>query len=416
MPVTDQPSGQFITDQKGLEKVFRQNYDKYVEMAKKHLGEHGASAPRIVSKAFNLAWQDRKKLATMADLDAFIGAQIHHGAVREQSRVAGLKRLDHGAAHKEKHEVHEMSVDEAWKRLEGTLQGGSNEAYRERASTARHEAADHMKGLAKERNYKPLIYLAAGALVVIAVAGYFISKSGEGRAIERALTAGDVRKTETGSGQQANVTLDDGTIVTIGPETKLTVPKRFGMTGGFRAVALEGTANFKVERKLEKPFEVHIGLMRAIATGTEFAMRHFREDTVTVLHVKDGTVELRVGDDVRQVTKGMSFAMTNSGALRVPTTDELSEATAWTDGTLVISGRTLQYVLPQMKRWYGTGINVADKTLLSRPVFLSAPLNSPREAIASIEKSGGVKFTYIGENMAFEDTAKKAGATKTKKK
>jgi ferric-dicitrate binding protein FerR (iron transport regulator) len=152
--------------------------------------------------------------------------------------------------------------------------------------------------------------------------------------------------------------------------------------------------------------------MRAIATGTEFAMRHFREDTVTVLHVKEGTVELRVGDDVRQVTKGMSFSMTNSGALRVPSTDELSEATSWTDGTLVISGRPLSYVLPQMKRWYGTGINVADKSLLSRPVFVSAPLNSPREAIASIEKSGQLKFTYIGENMAFEDAAKKGGATK----
>src|ERR1051325_2921527 len=151
MPVTDQPSGQFITDQKGLEKVFRQNYDKYVAMAKKHLGEHAASAPRIVSKAFNLAWQDRKRFASMEDLDAFIGAQIHHGAVREQSRVAGLKRLDHGAAHKEKHEVKEMTVEEAWARLAPTLEGGSKEAYRERASTARHEAADHMKDLGRER-------------------------------------------------------------------------------------------------------------------------------------------------------------------------------------------------------------------------------------------------------------------------
>ena len=57
--------------------------------------------------------------------------------------------------------------------------------------------------------------------------------------------------------------------------------------------------------------------------------------------------------------------------------------------------------------------------LLDRQVFVRAAINSPKEAITSVEQSGGLKFTYIGENMAFQDTtaskapATKAGATKT---
>src|SRR5687767_13848159 len=154
---TEQPSGQIITDEKTLERLFRAHYAKWIADAKNRLGaEASPSAPRVVSKAFHLAWQDRKRFHSQEELDAFLGAQIHHGATREVSRRAGLHRMDHheglGGA-KTKHDTHEMSVDEAWDRLQHTLQGGAPEAYRARASSARHEAAEHMKGLGQERSY-----------------------------------------------------------------------------------------------------------------------------------------------------------------------------------------------------------------------------------------------------------------------
>lgn len=416
-PPTDQPSGQVLTDQQSLERVFRSQYARLVADAKGRLGATAGAAPRVVSKAFHLAWQDRKRFHSMEELEAFLGAQIHHGAAREQSRVAGLHRMDHGAAHKEKHETVEMTVDEAWDRLQHTLQGGAPEAYRERASTARHEAAEHVKALGQEKDMKPLILVGVVALVVASGAIWWINKAGESRAIDRALNAGDARSTETGAGQQADVTLDDGTVVRLGPETKITVPRRFGMTGGMRAVKIEGTARFNVSKATDRPFEVRSGLVAAIARGTVFTIRRYREDTVLVLHVADGSVDIRVGEDVRNVAKGMSFAVTNSGSLRVPSADELSESSTWADGTLNITGRTLRYVLPQLKRWYGIDVHVPNADLLNRMVYVSAPMNSPKEAIASIEKSGGLKFTYIGENMAFQDTvATKTSGRATKRK
>src|SRR6476646_469809 len=102
MPVTnqptDQPYGQVITDQQTLERLFRANYTKWVADAKRRLGDAGgAAAPRVVSKAFHLAWQDRKRFHSQEELDAFLGANIQHGAARELSRIAGLHRMDaHG--------------------------------------------------------------------------------------------------------------------------------------------------------------------------------------------------------------------------------------------------------------------------------------------------------------------------------
>lgn len=418
MPVTsqptDQPSGQLITDEKVLEQLFRAHYARWIADAKGRLGEEVASAaPRVVSKAFHLAWQDRKRFHSQEELDAFLGAQIHHGATREISRRAGLHRMDHheglGGA-KTKHETHEMSVDEAWERLRHTLEGGAPEAYRARASNARHEAAEHMKGLAKEHNYKPMIII-GGIVIAIALAGvWWVRKAGEDRAVMSALAAGNVRNYETSFGQQANVTLDDGTVVRIGPETKLTVPNKFNQ--GIRAVKLDGVASFDVKQAGARPFEVRQGQVAVIARGTSFTVRKFKDDVNLIVHVKQGSVDVRLGDQVRPVGAGNSYLVTNTGAMRVPTSEELAEASTWADGTVTIVGHTLRYALPQLKRWYGLDVKVPDTKLLDRKVFVSAPLNSPREAIAAVEKSAGVKFSYVGENMVFQDTAPSRGATK----
>lgn len=402
---TDQPTQQLLTDQKVLERLFRENYARLMQDARKRLGDAQAAAPRVVSKAFHLAWQDRKRFHSFDELDAFLGAQIHHGATREISRRAGLHRMDQheglGVGHV-KHETHEMSVDEAWDRLEHTLSGAAPEAYRARASTARHEAAEHVKGLAKKKNWTPMIIVGVVGLAAVLGAMWYIDRAGEDRMIVNALAAPDARHTEMGTGQQANVTLDDSTIAFLAPQSKLTVPSRFGR--GIRAVRIEGMANFNVTRTFDKPFEVRAGDVAVIARGTQFMVRKYRDEDNVLVHVKQGTVDVRHGETVRNVAEGMNVVVAKDGAMRVASAEEVSEGTTWVDGKLTIPGRTLRYVLPQMKRWYGLDIKVPNTALLDRQVFLSAAVNSPREAIASVEQSGGLKFTYVGENMVFEDT------------
>ena len=416
---TDQPTGQLITDEKSLERIFRERYPRFLADAKSRLGaDHAAAAPRVVSKAFHNAWNERKRFHSMDELDAYLGANIQHGAARELSRLAGLHRIDaHAApgAQKAQHGVADMSVDEAWERLQHTLQGGAPEAYRARASTARHEAAEHVAQLAQKRNWKPYAIIGGVGLVVAVTGVWWISKLGESRAIDHALSASNARGYETGAGQQINVTLDDGTSVRVGPQSKLTVPNRFGMSGGYRAVKIDGTANFTVTRTLKQPFEVRTGQVALVAHGTEFTVRRFQDDPSLIVYVRDGRVDLRLGDETRTINKGMGYAVTGAGAMRVPTSEELDEARTWVDGNVTIVGHTLRYVLPQLKRWYGLDVHVPDASLLDRKVFVRAAVDSPKEAISSIEESGGLKFTYIGENMAFQDKAT-APATKTSTK
>ena len=404
--MASQPT-QFINDQQALERAFRSSYDRWIADARGRLGEAASSAPRVVSKAFHLAWQDRKRLMSQEDFDAFIGAQIHHGATREVSRRAGLHRMDHheglGGGAKSKHETHDMDVNEAWDRLQHTLQGGAPEAYRARASTARHEAAEHMKELGKERDLRPFYALGALALLVAVGGMMYVRKSGADRAVTSALAAQDVRNYETSYGQRVNITLDDSTVVTVGPQSKLTIPRKFGI--GMRAVRIEGTGFFDVKNTGTQPFEVRAGNTAIITRGTQFTVRKYSmDDSLTIVSVKEGSVDLKYGETIRNVQAGQTFLVTETGEMRVPSAEDIQEATGWVDGNVTISGRPLRYVVPQMRRWYGLDIKVTDENLLGRTTFLSAPMNSPRAAITSVEQSAGVKFTYVGQNMVFQDT------------
>jgi ferric-dicitrate binding protein FerR (iron transport regulator) len=199
--------------------------------------------------------------------------------------------------------------------------------------------------------------------------------------------------------------------VLLGPESELTVPQKFGI--GLRAVRIEGAANFDVRTLGTQLFEVRAGNASITATGTRFTVhRYTRDDSVTIVNVKEGTVNLKFGDNVRQVGPGMSMLVTESGEMSVPTSEQIQEASAWVDGTVIIQGRTLRYGIPMLRRWFGLDIKVPDGNLLDRPVFISAPSNSKMEAIKSVEKSAGVKFTYVGENMVFQDTTPTRGARK----
>lgn len=417
MPATsspNQPAGQLIPNEDALERLFRAHYSELVAEAKSKLEGAETAAPRVVSKAFHLAWNDRSKFSSQSELMAFLRSAVQHGAVREVSRRAGLHRADlaiSGSTHETEvqHEHHhpdpvEMGIDEAWDRLKHTLAGGAPEAYRKRASAARHEAAEHMKDLGKERSWKGPIMLGVGALIVFIALFLLLDRESDSRRIANALNQTDGRSYESPQGQtNIRITLDDGTVVRVGPQTKIIVPRQFGPD--IRAVKVEGTASFQVVQQLEKPFRVQVGRAFAIARGTAFSVRRFAEDSAAIIAVKEGRVDVVAGETMRTLDAGRGLRVADDGAMSEPSASDVEETASWSDGRVIISGRPLRYVLPRMKRFYGLDIRVSDPRLLDRQVFLSAPLNSPREAIGSVEQSGQLKFSYVGENMTFTDAA-----------
>jgi ferric-dicitrate binding protein FerR (iron transport regulator) len=190
------------------------------------------------------------------------------------------------------------------------------------------------------------------------------------------------------------------------------VPKMFGIE--LRAVKIDGTANFDVtrtpEQALQQAFEVRSSNVVIQAKGTSsFTVRRYKEDKGVVVHAKRGPIDVRVGENTRTVAEGSSIKVDTAGTMEVPTSEEVAEASSWADGKASILGKDLREALPLLKRWYGLDIHVEDQALLARKVFINADITSKKAAIAAVEQSGGMRFTYIGENMAFQDTLPSRG-------
>jgi len=423
MPVTSPPMGSDqspsptpgtpLSDAGSLEQYFRSHFSELATEAKAQLADAESAAPRVVEGAFRHAWEERERISTAQDLDAFLLEEVRHGVAREKSRRASLHRHDAKGVKAAPH-VTTVDVDQSWTHLSRALHlvpdDVSIDAEQESAAMLRHDAAGHVADLAKKRSWKVPIAIGVVAAAVVAAGIWYADRLGDEGAVTGALAAGDARTHVAATAQLAKVTLDDGTQVTLTPESKLVVPKQFGDL--MRAVKLEGEATFTVVPNQKHPLEIRAGDAKALVTGTILTVRAFPSESVVVVAVKEGTVGVKIGDSTRAVGAGKAVVVKNK-ALRDPTAAEVEEATSWNDQTLTIANRQLRLVLPQLRRWYGLDIKVLDAPLLDRMVTMQASLDSPKEAINAVSQSANVQFAWgaDGKTMLFKD----APAAKKKK-
>jgi ferric-dicitrate binding protein FerR (iron transport regulator) len=416
MPATSPPTGSDLpptpgaplSDPRSLEVYFRSHFTELATEAKSQLDDAGSAAPRVVEGAFRHAWEERERILTPQDLDSFLHDEVRHGVAREKSRRASLHRHDPpGAAKAAPHATTTADVDQSWAHLSRTLHLGPDDtsiaaAHEEVAAHLRHDTAGHVADMAKSRSLKVPIMIGILAAAVAAAGIYYIDRMGDEGAVAGALASADARTHIAATAQQAIVTLDDGTKVTLAPESKLIVPKQFG--DAMRVVKLEGEATFTVTPGQRKPFEIRASSTSTLVTGTVLTVRAFPSESSVVVALKEGSATVKVGDSLRVVKTGQAVFVKNN-LMREPTPPEVQEATSWNDNTLTIANRQLRDVLPQLKRWYGVDIKVLDAPLLDRPVSMQSSLESTREAINGVEQSAHVKFGYEGEAkmMVFRD-------------
>jgi ferric-dicitrate binding protein FerR (iron transport regulator) len=136
-----------------------------------------------------------------------------------------------------------------------------------------------------------------------------------------------------------------------------------------------------------------------------------------IVRVKDGEVKVDAGKEARTVAAGKAIAVAKDGTMSEPTADAVDQAFSWTDGKLTFTNTPLKTVMSEMARWYNLPVMTKDSSLYSRPVTMSVELQSSKDAIAELEKTANVKFTYDKDSKPMlEDAPAKAAAPAKKKK
>src|ERR1051325_1072621 len=114
MPATSPPMGSDLppapgvplTDPQSLEQYFRSHFSELASEAKSQLDDASAAVPRVVEGAVRPALEERERILTPQDLDAFLHDEVRHGVAREKSRRASLHH--HGTS---KAPAHQTQID-----------------------------------------------------------------------------------------------------------------------------------------------------------------------------------------------------------------------------------------------------------------------------------------------------------------
>jgi ferric-dicitrate binding protein FerR (iron transport regulator) len=393
-----------LSDENALERQFRSHFAELCEEARGHLGEAASSAaPRVVETVFRSAWDDRANIASEADLTAYLHDAVRRASARELSRRAAAHHLAGSAGAAGHHATSTADVDQSWAHLTRMIHPETVRAEaRAHTEQLRHHAAEHVGDLSKPTSWKvPIIIgLVGGAIVLGAM--WYVTSLGEESAVTRALASSEARSLSADNGRTGSLTLDDQTQVTLAPGSKLTIPQHFPTA--LRAVKVEGAARFVVGQNQEAPFEVRAGNASIVATGTTLIIRSYPNDYAVIATVRDGSATVKAlngEDDPRPIAAGSTVVVDTSGTIREATPPEVALGVNWTNRRVTITNKQLRDVVQEMNRFYGLDIKVPEMKALDQMASVDAPLDSMRAAIAQVEKSAGVTFSYEGSTMVF---------------
>ena len=388
-----------------LETLFRAAFPALMAKAKETLGDDSAAA-RVVERLIPKLFAERTAFTTPDALTSMLDGAVHEAAVRERSRLAGIRKRDDGKAAAS---TAAPSVDEVWGKVINVIKGPSAEALaqaEQMKEKLRHEAGGHIREMTKQTPFYVRALVGLALVSAVGVGGYLFAKSGEKGRLARQISSA-VKDIKTGTGQRGNVTLDDSSQAMFGAETRVTIPEQFNDLA--RGIGLEGAAEF-TPKVANLPFQVLSGNAMFTAPGAaKFAIRHYKEEEYVIARVKEGSVTVEIqepNESTQQMTAGQTLLIKPDGSTAQPTEAQLNEAFGYVDGTFAIDQKPLRHTLAMIKRWYGTEMFLEDTTMGCQVVSMTAPLTSTTDAIKAVETASGLNFGWEGQTMVLKKPKK----------
>jgi transmembrane sensor len=163
----------------------------------------------------------------------------------------------------------------------------------------------------------------------------------------------------TGIGQRDSVTLEDGSMVVLGPSSRVSVRGR--------DVELTGQAFFRVTHDASSPFTVRAGRTVIRDIGTEFSVDSDTSSQEVRVVVREGSVALSRGSDSVTLVQGDVGTVAETGRVEARRGVATAEDLAWMRGELVFRDTPMRQVAVDLRRWYGVELRMTDS--VARRVF-----------------------------------------------
>jgi ferric-dicitrate binding protein FerR (iron transport regulator) len=166
----------------------------------------------------------------------------------------------------------------------------------------------------------------------------------------------------TDANSTKKIILEDGSIILLHFDSKLTFPKKFDSDK--REVTLEGEAFFNISKDEQRPFIVHTFQTTTRVVGTEFNVRGYAKDNVIQLDVVSGLV-LFGADSLVDVKAGNSINYEKDTKILSKSTVNIPNTAAWFKKQLVFDNVELRSVFYDLENYFHVKFEIVDQELLS---------------------------------------------------
>ena len=237
--------------------------------------------------------------------------------------------------------------------------------WRAEARGAGPAVGDGVRAATRLRPARPRLRL-VGGLLAAAVAGVtfvglwnsFAGYRGNGDA------AAAPQEFITGAGETAMVRLADGSVIRLGPDSRLST---FAGTSA-REVSLQGEAFFAIATDEERPFRVVTTAGTARVLGTRFHLAA-GPDKLAVI-VVEGRVALAGPDHEVQVGAGQALSLLRGQPEPIKAAPTIDAVAPWLGDFLIFHDTPLGVAMEEVERWYGAEVVVDDPALLERTLTM----------------------------------------------
>lgn len=210
----------------------------------------------------------------------------------------------------------------------------------------------------------------------------------------------------TGADEVVTLTLRDGTVVRLGPQSRLS----FSEVEGPRDVLLEGKAYFAVRRVPDSVFRVHTHAGSVKVLGTRFEVEA-REGGVQIV-VVEGEVEAALPESSLSIRGGQMGRIEESAPPLLAPVENVYLATAWIGEFGAFESTPLSDVVAELEARFGLDIEVTDEVLAKRTVSGLFINQAPDEMVASICLAVNAWCSRSGETIRMWQPQAAPGASR----
>ncbi len=202
----------------------------------------------------------------------------------------------------------------------------------------------------------------------------------------------------TPKGGKFQLTLPDGTSVSMNAGSSLSYPLWFGSTE--RRVTLVGEAYFDVAHDAERPFHVVSGEIDVQVLGTKFNMMAYRNEPETAVTLETGRVAISQGGHSLTLAPGEQAYVDGATPIMKKRKIDLVDVLAWKNGYFSFENQEITTIMNNIARWYDYDIVFEGKRSNRKYSGRIARTRPLQEVLASLEALGDVRFKTEGRRIS----------------